>query len=138
MSYGVFLIVSIGAPRDHHAIFVETDPGTKSGTILNVTGNIQTGMEFEERHSGDPETADTFVEKSYLGEVRERNVDRLREICRVNPAPKKQFDGAKRLFPKEPLRRCQEWTAEAIELLLSERILLSSGHAGAEDLKGGE
>lgn len=138
MSHSVFLVATVGAPRDHHAIFVETDRGIKSGTIVNVTGNIQTGMEFQERWSDDPESADTFVEKWYLGEVRERNVDQLRAICRGNPAPKKQFDGAKRLFPKEPLRRCQEWTAETIEMLKSEGILLSSGHAAAEELKGDE
>lgn len=135
MSYRVFLVASIGAPRNHHAIFVETGPGTKSGTILNVTGNIQSGMEFEERESGDCETADTFVEKTYLGEVGTGDVYQLRGISRANPAPKKQFDGGKRLFPGEPLRRCQEWTAETIELLASEGILLSPGHAGVEDEK---
>ena len=93
-------------------------------------------MEFEDRQSGDPEAADTFVEKSYLGEVGARNTDRLRETCRGNPAPKKQFDGARRLLPKEPLRRCQEWTAETIQLLSRGGILLFSGPNGSNGPKG--
>jgi hypothetical protein len=45
------------------------------------------------------------------------------EICRSIPPPKKQFNGPKRLYPKEPLRRCQEWIDEAVEALISNGIL---------------
>lgn len=127
MSYSIFLIASIGAPRNHHALFLETDPPSKSGTILNVVGNIQAGMAFEERQSGDPETSDTFVGKTYLGDVRAGDVERVREVCRWNPAPGKQFDGPRRLFPGEKLRRCQEWTAETVGLLEEEGVLVRPG-----------
>ena len=132
MSHSVFLVASIGAPRNHHAIFVETDPSSRGGIVLQVTGNIQAGMEFEERHAENPETADGFVGKTCLGEVKVGDLDRLREICRRNPAPKKQFDVPRRLYPTEALRRCQEWTAETIELLSKEGVLLVSGSAGAQ------
>lgn len=138
MSYKLFLIASIGAPRSHHALFLETDPSSKSGMVLNVVGNIQAGMAFEERRADDPETADTFVAKTYLGDVEAGDVDRVCGICRGNAAPGKQFDGARRLFPGEKLRRCQEWTAETVGLLEREGVLVRPEDTRTEGLvKGG-
>jgi hypothetical protein len=38
--------------------------------------------------------------------------------------PKKQFQGAKKLFPREKLRRCQEWVDEAVGLLRKRGVLV--------------
>lgn len=38
--------------------------------------------------------------------------------------PKKQFDGPRRRYLDEPIRRCQEWTAEAIQALTSAGVLV--------------
>ncbi len=123
MSYNVFLISYIGAPRDHHSLFIETDPDSASGLLLHVKGNIQNGMEFEERSTNNPEKSMTFVDKSHLGCVNAADLDHMRHLCQSIPPPKKQFSGPKRLYPKEPLRRCQEWTNEAIDALTVHGVL---------------
>ncbi|KAF5127158.1 hypothetical protein E5D57_008086 [Metarhizium anisopliae] len=74
-------------------------------------------MEFEEKSTNNPETSANFVEISPLGWVAAGDLDRMRHICMSIPPPKKQFNSWKRLYPKEPLRRCQEWTNEAIDSL---------------------
>lgn len=113
----------MGAPRNHHALFVETDPVSGGGILLNVTGNIQNGMQFEERSTNKPEESVGFVDQSPLGWVAAGDFDRMRSICERNHPPKKQFNGPKRLYPKEPLRRCQEWTNETIDALTNNGVL---------------
>lgn len=50
MSYKVYRIAETGMPRDHHAIFVETDEdGPGSGHKFHAIGDIQAGMTFEYR-----------------------------------------------------------------------------------------
>ena len=123
-SHEVYLVESQGAPRNHHALFVETpESGAKSGHIFQVTGNIQQGMTFERKTAEEPELSLTFISKSHLGSVRTVDFSRISEVCRNIPPPKKQFDGPKRLYPTEPLRRCQEWTSEAIQALNDAHML---------------
>ncbi|EGD86028.1 hypothetical protein H112_06951 [Trichophyton rubrum D6] len=115
MSYSVYRVASAGLPRDHHAIFVETsENGEKTGHLFQVKGNIQNGMSFEQRPEGQPEASSSFIDKQEIGAG----------ICEGIPPPRKQFEGAKRLYPKEPIRRCQEWTAEAIQALKEAQVLL--------------
>lgn len=123
--YSVYLVAYLGAPRDHHAIFVETDAETGAGIIIHVKGDIQRGMTFESKRGNRPEDSNSFVEKTFLGLVSVNNYHHIEEICRTIPPPKKQFDGPRRLYPREPLRRCQEWTNEAIQILISNNILLN-------------
>lgn len=122
MAYPVYLVSSLGSPRNHHAIFVETGPDL-SGYTFQVTGNIQNGMSFEHKHSEKPEDSLEFLSKSHLGKVSEANYPRIKSILEAIPAPAKQFQGPKRIDPSAPLRRCQEWTAEAIEVLKTEGVL---------------
>jgi hypothetical protein len=118
----VFLVESLGAPRNHHAIYVEFGP--ESWRIFNVTGNIQDGMDFEVRDlSHRVEDDPVFISKTEIGKVSRDKLDHLRQICEANPPPEKQFDGPKRLYKNQPLRRCQEWTAETIEQLKAEGVL---------------
>lgn len=125
MSYhAVYLVEYLGAPRNHHAIFVE-DQGP--GTLFHVKGDIQNGMTYETRPlSKKPELSSTFVSKSQLGWIRNENLSRVEPICRANPPPKKQFNGPKRIDKTKPLRRCQEWTDETITNLRSEGVLVNS------------
>ncbi|CAK4025414.1 Hypothetical predicted protein [Lecanosticta acicola] len=120
--YDVYLVEDLGAPRNHHAIFVETNQD-RSVWLFQVTGDIQNGMRHEDKHASEPSTSATFRDKTLIGKVATANFDRIKGICEGIPAPKKQFNGPKRLFPNEPLRRCQEWTKEAIDALLSEGVL---------------
>ncbi|KAM0282465.1 hypothetical protein ACHAO9_010254 [Fusarium lateritium] len=121
--YPVYLIESLGAPRNHHALFVQTNED-ESGSLFNVIGNIQNGMEFEAKKlSEKPELLQTFVSKSQLGWIKAGDLHRVEEICCANPPPAKQFDGPKRIDKTKPLRRCQEWTSVTVASLRAEGIL---------------
>lgn len=128
MPYNVYLIASLGAPRNHHAIFVETETDG-NGYLFHVTGNIQSGMTFEVRLENRPEDSVEFVEKRLLGHISTENYPLIEGICRDIPPPKKQFDGSTRIYPQEPLRRCQEWIDEAIQALTQRGILQTQGSA---------
>ena len=67
-----------------------------------------------------------------LGAVDKADLDQFRQVCQSIPPPKKQFEGPKRLYSKEPLRRCQEWTVEAIDALKVQGILKTSQDDGKE------
>ncbi|GAB1739034.1 hypothetical protein NU219Hw_g3798t1 [Hortaea werneckii] len=111
-----------GMPRDHHAIFVETNAHT-SGRLFHVTGTIAQGMLYEEKELKFPDLSYSYENMTLLGAVDEADLDQFRQICQSIPPPKKQFEGPKRLDPKEPLRRCQEWTAEAVDALKIQGVL---------------
>ena len=122
MSYPVYLVSSVGAPRDHHAIFVETD-NNGYGFKFQVTGNIQEGMVYELKTGEKPEDSITFITKSYIGTTSEEDFDRIGSVLWAIPPPAKQFNGPRRIDPSLPLRRCQEWTKEAIQALKEQGIL---------------
>ena len=121
MSYKVFLVSSLGAPRDHEAIFIETELD-ESGQIFHVTGNIQTGMKYESEARKKPEESISFVKKELLGTVPIANYSRINSVCERIPPPAKQFNGPKRINPNVPLRRCGEWTREAVQALKNDGI----------------
>ena len=124
MSYQVYLTIETGIPLDHHALFVEThEAGAQTGHVYNVQGEIQNGMVFEQETTEEPEESPTFADKKLIGTVSHADYPRFLAVCQTIPVPKKQFDGAKRLYPKEPLRRCQEWAKEAIEALVEQGVI---------------
>ncbi|KAI7544177.1 hypothetical protein KC331_g6965 [Hortaea werneckii] len=112
-------------PRDHHAIFVETNTDT-SGRLFHVTGTIAQGMLYEEKELKFPDLSYSHENMTLLGAVDKADLDQFRQICQSIPPPKKQFEVPKRLNPKEPLRRCQEWTEEAFDALKGQGILKAS------------
>ncbi|CAJ2512769.1 Uu.00g008880.m01.CDS01 [Anthostomella pinea] len=123
MSYKLYLAVSFGmGPQDHHSILIETDEVGAIGNahIYQVKGNIQAGMTYDHRPARED---DINLGQTLLGLVSAFNFERVDQICREIPVPKKQFNGHKRLYPREPLRRCQEWTKEALEALTREGVL---------------
>jgi hypothetical protein len=122
MPYPVYLVSSVGAPRDHHKIFIEKSK-SGHGSTFQVTGNIQEGMKYECNLYEKPEDSVTFIGKLYIGTVDEGSLGRISYVLENIPPPSKQFDGAKRINPTEPLRRCQEWTKEAIQALKDEGLL---------------
>ncbi|UDD62420.1 hypothetical protein AFCA_009736 [Aspergillus flavus] len=126
-TYSVYLMAESGLPRDHHAIFVETyENGPSTGHLYHVKGNIQEGMISEHRAEQPPEEIPGFCGKEKLGVVAVAEYGRVLGICEGVPVPQKQFQGAKRLYPREPLRRCQEWVAEAVDALKGEGVLIGS------------
>lgn len=118
----VYQVIFVGLPRNHHAVFVETQED-ESGMLYQVTGNVQEGMNFAFERSNKPAKSATFDSNSLMGKLAREDLDRFEEVCRGVPPPKKQFDRAHRLSPQEPLRRCQEWTTEAIQALRSAGLL---------------
>lgn len=122
MLCNVYRVSSLGVPMDHHAIFVETEED-QSGWVFQVTGNIQNGMLHDNKPTKRPEDSLTYQGKVLIGTVAAANFARVKPTCENIPAPKKQFEGARRLYPNEPLRRCQEWTRDAIDALIKAEIL---------------
>ncbi|KAF2495636.1 hypothetical protein BU16DRAFT_572866 [Lophium mytilinum] len=110
MAYSVWLVSYLGYPRDHHGIFVETGPD-------------QTGFLFQPAKK--PENSTTYVpdSKTYLGTVSEANYARIQPVVETFPPPPKQFHGGKKIDLAAPIRRCQEWTADAIQGLRDQGVL---------------
>lgn len=126
--YDVFWVESAGMPRNHVAIFVEThELGSGTGHNFQVSGNIQRGMYHNHRPGKKPEEDEqsAFISKRLLGRVSRADYDNgnFRQVCDLVEAPPKQFEGPKRLFPGQKLRRCVEWAEDTINKLRSEGIL---------------
>ncbi|KAF4615581.1 hypothetical protein G7Y89_g15294 [Cudoniella acicularis] len=125
MSYNVYVAAYTGAPRDHHTIFVETEADS-SGHIFQVTGNIQQGMTHEFKRAKKPEDSYSFVSKTLVGTVTKENYPQIATICTGITPPHKQFNGPRKINPSEPLRRCQEWNADAIKALKDAAVLVAA------------
>jgi len=122
MSYNVYLREHVGGARNHHVIFVQTE-SNGGGFIFQVAGNIQQGMAFDHKRAKSSEESETCLGQEKIGTVTKANFDRIQSIVETLPPPPKQFNGPKRINPSVPLRRCQEWTADAIQLLKDEGVL---------------
>lgn len=129
--YEVYLGVYEGAPRDHHAIWIRTEDPlalpesaiAPAGMRVQVTGNIQTGMTFEVKSDVDPTVCLDGKAKHKIGKIESCDLERLIQTCQTLPPPAKQYDGPKRINPGIPLYRCQEWTAEAVQLLIDAGVV---------------
>jgi hypothetical protein len=95
----------------------------QSGHVFQVTGDIQNGMKHNDKPAKKPEESGTYQSKEVIGRVAAADFTRIKPTCESIPAPKKQFEGPRRLYPNEPLRRCQEWTQEAVNALVNAGIL---------------
>lgn len=124
--YRVYLAAYLGKPS-HHAIYVEIDTSCDPAREYrwHVQGNIMQGMTFVNESCRNPLKSETGESVRPIGWVlREDFFNRVQHVCRGIPPPKKQYDGPrKRLFPHEPIRKCQEWTAEAIDALRRAEVL---------------
>ncbi|KAE8349732.1 hypothetical protein BDV28DRAFT_140578 [Aspergillus coremiiformis] len=80
-------------------------------------------MKHNDKPDKKPEESGTYQSKVAIGKVATADFARIKPTCESIPVPKKQFEGPRRLYPKEPLRRCQEWTQEAINALVNAEIL---------------
>ncbi|KAJ5182716.1 hypothetical protein N7492_000332 [Penicillium capsulatum] len=81
-------------------------------------------MVHEDKWWPRPEESAGYISKARLGDVVLTDFSRIKAICESVPAPKKQFELNRRLFPREPVRRCQEWTAAAIGALVQANVLI--------------
>ncbi|KAL4988756.1 hypothetical protein BDW68DRAFT_86615 [Aspergillus falconensis] len=101
------------------------EQGPMTGRRFHVIGKIQEGMTFNHRFCIKPEDEPVFLSRERIGAVRADAYEggRFLSVCEEIEMPKKQFQGAKRLFPNETLRRCQEWASEAVALLGERGVL---------------
>lgn len=96
----------------------------RTGYLYQVSGNIQTGMIHDHKKTKQPEASNSFDGlKQLIGSVTHNNYVHICSIVNGIPPPKKRFDGPKKIYPKEPLKLCQEWTNEAIQALTDHGIL---------------
>lgn len=124
MSFNVYRVEYIGVPN-HEAIFVEThESGPGNGHLYHVVGSIAEGMRYDQKPAKKPEESINYADvKTFIGTVRVANYASVDTVCKTIPPPKKQFQGPRRLYPREPLRRCGEWATEAIQALKDEGVL---------------
>jgi hypothetical protein len=90
-------------------------------------------MYFNHKPVTDPEAQIDFISLERLGSVSREDFQgngkqlgngRIKEIIESVEAPKKQFDGSRRIDGgKGVLKRCQEWVEEVVEKLRSEGML---------------
>ncbi|KAF4628799.1 hypothetical protein G7Y89_g9354 [Cudoniella acicularis] len=124
ISYNIFRVAYLSAPRDRHTIFMETsEDGPRMGFLYQVTGDIQSGMTYDYKKARKPEESTTFASKEFLRTVTFADYPRVAKICNDITLPKKQFQMNRRLYPHEAIRRCQEWTAEAVQALREAGVL---------------
>lgn len=110
--------------KDHHAIYVVTDDVQKTGNLYHVIGSTLMGMEVEIKAFPYPEEKPTFKKKTLIGCVRKQDLSRVKETCLLIPPPRPQHHlNGKRIYPHEPLRTCQEWIQEVIEVLRRDSII---------------
>jgi hypothetical protein len=80
-------------------------------------------MQCEDKPSSNPESWADLHNKVYLGRVAKKNYAKIKGICEGVAPQAKQFVGPRRVEPRVPLRRCEEWTRGLIEVLERERVL---------------
>nr|OQO19661.1 hypothetical protein B0A51_10970 [Rachicladosporium sp. CCFEE 5018] len=130
--FSVYTAESLGSTINHIKIFIEThENGTGSGRTYEVTGTIVKGgggQKYEEDHAAaDPANRPEHVAgtKLKVGLVREVDLEQFSEVCRSVPTPEPQLNlNGSRMDPSKPVRRCTEWTREAVKALIKSGILL--------------
>lgn len=126
--------------RYHTVIYVELDPGTRTGELHHVVGDLVTGMKYDKRPGAQPEASRSFYNKELLGTVKASSLLAIESICSELPPPPKQksFNGITRRTepikpdgsfykpgePRAPLVKCTEWTEQqAIPALYQSGVL---------------
>jgi hypothetical protein len=125
--YPAFLVEFQGLSMNHQAIYVDVEENT-SGYLLQVVGTIQAGMKLEVKEPfHHPTSSYTFLFMRQVGWVPHSQLGNSISVCETVPPPAKQYNGGLRLVPLDWLRRCQEWTAEAIDALRENGVLKELG-----------
>ncbi|EKD13856.1 hypothetical protein MBM_08057 [Drepanopeziza brunnea f. sp. 'multigermtubi' MB_m1] len=108
-------------------------PDNMPMTLTTVVRPAPTNFPLSDLEKVDNPVLASDVALTSLGEMAATDWDRIGEIRGGIPAPKKQFDGPKSLYPEEPLRRCQEWTREAIQAWTAAGALHTDSNTASAD-----
>lgn len=129
MPFKVYTTESIGAPRNHIAIYIETAPSEDAGALHHVTGTILNGMDYTPRPTPNPEHLPEHMPSSMklIATIEEEDLEKFREeVCLAVPPPRAQVTlrGA-RLYPDTPLYRCRDWLNDVQEMAFRKGIFKS-------------
>lgn len=83
-------------------------------------------MKYEEKTAQNPVNSDSCVPgtKTKIGTVKASDLHRFRDTCQSIPVPGPQLNlNGSRMDKSRPLRRCTEWTEEAVAALIGAGIL---------------
>jgi hypothetical protein len=122
--YRVYHVLFLGQPS-HESIFIEThEQGQSTGHLYHVTGNILRGMTYDDKAFGKPQDAGSFEKLFFIGVILSSDIPRFEAVCRSVEVPGRQVDlRGRRLDRSKLLRRCGEWTADAISALHQQGIV---------------
>ncbi|KIW39549.1 uncharacterized protein PV06_08150 [Exophiala oligosperma] len=120
--YKVYVAEFLRFHKNYYTIFVQMD--NNYGQTFQVTGNLQQGMEYRKVGPTNPEDDPTHIASHLVGTIDVMKFSEIDQICRQIPPPAKQFLGAKRTNPSEPLRNYTEWVMQVINALEAQGILL--------------
>ncbi|KAJ5120853.1 uncharacterized protein N7515_010241 [Penicillium bovifimosum] len=127
MALKVYTTESIGAQRNHIAIYIETEPSENRGWLHHVTGTILNGMDYTPRQTPDPEMLAEYVpdSKKLIATIEESDLDRFREECCMAVLPPRAQVTLKgtRLYPDTPLYRCGDWLKDVQDMAFRKGIL---------------
>ena len=120
----MYHVLFLGQPN-HESIFIEThEQGKWTGRLYHVTGSILKGMTYEDKTFGKPQDAGSFENMFFIGVILSSDIPRFQAVCRSVEVPGRQLDlRGRRLDRSTPLRRCGEWTADAISALYQQGIV---------------
>ncbi|KAF2033737.1 hypothetical protein EK21DRAFT_98136 [Setomelanomma holmii] len=124
--------------RYHNVLFVETQ-ADGGGQIFHVTGDLVSGMRYENKPGRNPELSQTYYAKTYLGRIRSEDYPtRLDQVLQTLPPPHRQraFNpktmATEQIRPdgsfyqaneqKPPYIKCIEWTEQRAIPALSSSV----------------
>jgi hypothetical protein len=126
MALKVFTTESIGAQRNHIAIYIETEPSENRGWLHHVTGTILNGMDYTPRQTPSPEMLAEYVpdSKKLIATIEEGDLERFREECCMAVLPPRAQVTLKgtRLYPDTPLYRCGDWLKDVQDMAFRKGI----------------
>ena len=96
--------------RDHRVLYIERDPKGKKGQIYHVTGfSVGSPMDYETKVLA-PTKSFTFKKIVQIDTIDSKNLARVEDICKAEPAPY-----APRKMPKRVRRPdCVDWIENVI------------------------
>ena len=134
--FRAFLVSYLGIGDDHHAIFIQTVNGKvkPKGSLFHVIGNLHEGMDLDIRHGNCPFESPSLLSMKQVGWVSHDMFADAEGVIRTVLPPAKQFHLSQRLVPKDKVRHCQHWAAEAKDALREKGILtlLAPGESGTK------
>jgi|UniRef100_A0A8H7NR02 hypothetical protein len=122
VTHPVWRIYFPGTPRDHVAIFIQTETAM-IGTLIQVRGAIErpSGMRHEKLDNYNLSESRSLRRKERLGNTKE-DVGKFWDCAQSLPAPECQF-GRDGPLPGEK-RRCNEWQADYEKKLSQEGLVV--------------